>query len=123
MAWELWSGPVALCAAGLAILVGLHWFRFRTRSGEADAICARLDEEKREVARLLDEARRTTERLERMIDTFERTFYAGEGPNGSVAAVFESLHEQSANECRVLAERTETMRRRFPTRTLTKTAP
>lgn len=105
------AGPMGLFSAGLAIFFGLFWLRFHSASADSSESAAfldiekRLEREKREITRLLDEARQTTERLERMIDAFERTYYTGEGPNGSVAAIFDGLNDCMKAECHAMAER------------------
>lgn len=140
MSWIM--GPAGLVSLGAAIFVGFLWLRFRTArdARSDDRACSggqtrfngyprserewsqmteRLEEEKRQVTRLLAEAQRTTASLERMIDSFDRTFYRGEGANGSVASIFDGLTDRMKSECRTMAERTRG--RRKAAETLTKT--
>lgn len=127
MSLSFLAGPMGLFSAGLAIFFGFLWFCFRggakscaVSDGEWSQMSDRLASEKREVSRLLDEARRTTERLERMIDAFERTYYTGEGPNGSVAAIFDGLNDCMKAECHAMAERAGKIQRSASKRTLAK---
>lgn len=134
MSWMM--GPAGLVSLGAAIFVGFLWLRFRTtRDARSDdrahsggssrterewsQMAERLEEEKRQVSRLLAEAQRTTASLERMIDSFDRTFYRGEGANGSVASIFDGLTDRMKSECRTMGERTRG--RRKAAETLTKT--
>lgn len=70
----------------------------------------RLEEEKREINRLLDEARRTTSRLEEMIHSFEQTFCGDQSPHSSVAALFDGLSDSMLGQCRAITERTGQIR-------------
>jgi len=109
MTLSILTSPAGLFSAGIVLLIGLLWLRFRTRpkqmpSGSEQEMSRSLEAQKREVLRLIREAQQTTDRLERMIDAFEQTFYTGRGPNGSVAAIFNGLSDQMRQECRQMAE-------------------
>ena len=72
----------------------------------------RLEEEKREINRLLDEARQTASRLEEMLRAFEQTFFAEQSPHGSVSTLFDGLSDSMLGQCRAITERTGQIRRK-----------
>lgn len=55
-----------------------------------EAMIRQLDDEKRTAAAMIRRAEETTRHLERMIDSFEKTFYSGKS---SVANIFDDLRK------------------------------
>lgn len=129
MSWSAICEPTVLISAGIALLIGFSWLKIR-RGAVSKQTCVeeqyaepaadadlgemtdRLEEEKREISRLLDEARQTASRLEEMLRAFDQTFFAEQSPHGSVSALFDGLSDSMLGQCRAITERTGQIRRK-----------
>lgn len=101
-----WTGPIGLFLVGSVCLIGVLCRRAASGNGEDwTETLNRLETEKRELARLLDEARRTARHLERMIDSFDKTFYSDQPEDCSVAGTMAGLNDQLRLETQKLSER------------------